>query len=276
MKYFLETKTILMARVLDLNLKYEYQNLFDTSIIELSKYSAVDKCIERITAGRSRYEEVSSLTMVPWFFIGIIHNMECSCNFKTHLHNGDPLTKRTVHVPKDRPRNGVPPFTWEESAADALCMKGLDKWTDWSIPAMLFQFERFNGFGYRSRGIYSPYLWSFSNHYKKGKFTSDGVYDPGAVSKQIGAAVLLRRLYEKQVETRDDADIISQVKKQGSAVKFNSKKYNEAAAELQRLLNRSGQYLKIDGFAGRNTSDAFFRVTGRYLQQDPRLVVVSG
>jgi lysozyme family protein len=265
-----------MARVMNLNMKYEYQNLFDTSIIDLSKYAAVDKCVDRITACRNRYEIVSSLTKVPWFFIGIIHNMECSGNFKTHLHNGDPLTKRTVHVPKDRPRNGEPPFTWEESAADALCMKGLDKWTDWSIPAMLFQFERFNGFGYRSRGIYSPYLWSFSNHYKKGKFTSDGIYDPVAVSKQIGAAVLLRRLYEIQVMSSNETDMISLVKKLGSPVKFNPKKYNEAAAELQRLLNRSGQYLKIDGFAGRNTSDAFFRLTGKYLQHDPRLVVVPG
>jgi hypothetical protein len=151
-------------------------------------------------------------------------------------------------------------------------LKSLDKWNDWSIPGMLFQFERFNGFGYRSRGIYSPYLWSFSNHYKKGKFTSDGVYDPNAVSKQIGAAVLLRRMYEKQVSVINEETIISRIKKAGASVRFNPRKYNEAAAELQRLLNRAGQYLKVDGFAGRNTSDAFHRVSGKYLQQDPRLL----
>ena len=40
--------------------------------------------------------------------------------------------------------------------------------------------------------VLTPYLWSFSNHYKKGKFVKDGKFDPEFVSKQCGAAVILK------------------------------------------------------------------------------------
>jgi peptidoglycan hydrolase-like protein with peptidoglycan-binding domain len=40
----------------------------------------------------------------------------------------------------------------------------------------------------------SPYLWSFSNHYTRGKYVADGRFSPTAVSQQVGAAVLLKQL----------------------------------------------------------------------------------
>lgn len=52
--------------------------------------------------------------------------------------------------------------------------------------------EVHNGFGYFH--VATPYLWSFSNHYNRGKFTSDGQYSPDAVSAQAGAATVLRRM----------------------------------------------------------------------------------
>lgn len=36
----------------------------------------------------------------------------------------------------------------------------------------------------RNRGKPSAYLWSFSNHYEKGKYVRDRVWDPNYVSKQ--------------------------------------------------------------------------------------------
>ena len=55
-----------------------------------------------------------------------------------------------------------------------------------------------NGFGYRRfhSGVLSPYLWSYSNHYTSGKYVADGTFDPDAVSKQCGSAVILRRMAE--------------------------------------------------------------------------------
>jgi lysozyme family protein len=71
--------------------------------------------------------------------------------------------------------------------------------SDWSIEHMLYRFENFNGWGYHFRKVPSPYLWSFSNHYKSGKFTKDGVFDPSAVSRQVGAAVLLKQFVERRL-----------------------------------------------------------------------------
>jgi lysozyme family protein len=62
---------------------------------------------------------------------------------------------------------------------------------------MLYLLEAYNGFGYRPRGVPTPYLWSFSNLYRSGKYVADGKFDRNAVSKQCGAAVMLRVLQER-------------------------------------------------------------------------------
>jgi lysozyme family protein len=143
---------------------------------------------------RPRYEPVAAATGAPWWFIGIVHALEGSFNFATHLHNGDPLTARTVRVPKDRPPVWGPPNDWESSAVDAITIEGYAGQADWSLARALYRFESYNGFGSRAKGINTPYLWSFSNHYAKGKFVADHVYDSEAVSKQCGAAVMLQAL----------------------------------------------------------------------------------
>jgi lysozyme family protein len=37
-------------------------------------------------------------------------------------------------VPAGRPAAGSPPFTWEQSAADALELAGIASVKDWSVP----------------------------------------------------------------------------------------------------------------------------------------------
>ena len=59
---------------------------------------------------------------------------------------------------------------------------------------MLFPWEKYNGMGYRPFGVPSPYLWSFSSIYTSGKYVADGRFDPTVVSKQSGAAVMLKAL----------------------------------------------------------------------------------
>lgn len=182
------------------NLKNEYDNVFGQCKINEDKKEAADKIIDRITANEGRYRLAQNKSGVPWSVIAIIHSLEASLNFNTHLHNGDPLTKKTVHVPANRPP-GNPPFTWEASAADALQIEGMANWQEWTIPGALFVLEKYNGAGYQKRGVPSPYLWSFSDHYKKGKYASDGKYDPELVSKQCGGAVLLKIMLERGIDT---------------------------------------------------------------------------
>ena len=167
--------------------------MFDAMEINALKKAEINSIVVKITVGKARYENIERQTGVPWFFIGVIHLLEANCNFTKHLHNGDPLSARTVQVPKGRPL-GTAPFTWEESALDALQFKSYDKVKNWTVPNMLLLFEEYNGMGYRKYhpDVNSPYLWSYSNLYTVGKYDSDGKFNPNLVSKQAGAAVILK------------------------------------------------------------------------------------
>jgi lysozyme family protein len=179
----------------------EYVAMFDAAVLDSSKRQHVDRLCDRIGEHEVTYRHTGELAHVPWHFIGIVHSLEANTNFGLHLHNGDSLMHRTVRVPAGRPPANVaqPPFAWATSALDALTLMNLNTVNDWSLASFLFQLERYNGFGYRHRGLPSPYLWSFSDRYFKGKFVRDGVFDPEAVSKQCGGAVLLKRLIERGI-----------------------------------------------------------------------------
>lgn len=180
-------------------LRDEYASLFDVCRLRPEFAANVEFYVSRLIKHKPTYELVGSNMGIPWVFIGIVHGMECGFNFTTHLHNGDPLSGPTTHVPKGRPEPVQRSFSWLESARDALEFKKLDEVTDWSLPHLLYLLEAYNGFGYRPRGIPTPYLWSFSSLYRSGKFVADGVFDPNAISKQCGAAVMLRTLQERGV-----------------------------------------------------------------------------
>ena len=183
------------------DLRQEYQRLFSGCAIQAQHQAEVENTVKTICANKDRYQTVAAALGIPWYFVAVIHAMEASLNFQSHLHNGDPLTARTVQVPKGRPVDGTPPFTWEESAIDALRLRGLDKVTDWSLPGLLFELEGYNGFGYRrlNPAVSTPYLWSYSPSYKSGKFVGDGKFDPDAVSKQCGAAVILWEMVKQGI-----------------------------------------------------------------------------
>jgi lysozyme family protein len=264
-------------------LQAEYQQLFDGCLMQKPRAAEIDATVQRIARGRPRYEAVGTPLDISWFVVGLIHCMEASLNFATHLHNGDPLTARTVHVPAGRPRDGTPPFTWEDSASDALCLRNLHKWSDWSLPGTLYQLEGYNGFGYRLHHpeVRTPYLWSGSNWYASGKYVADGTWSPSAVSKQCGAAVLLRRMAEiNQVVFMRDGGLIAAHPDTATAtpdamqtplVTYSKRRRSDVAAELQRALNRfPGIFVKVDGIPGDLTSAAFKRLSGCYLQGDPR------
>lgn len=174
----------------------DYQQLWQTMTVSPDWQAKASAIAKKIVANQGRYAAAVTGTAVPWWFIAVVHAMECSLRFDQHLHNGDALTARTVRVPRGRPPTGSPPFTWEESARDSITYEKLDKVVDWSLPSVLFHWHLYNGINneYKKRGIPTPYLWSGAQHYRKGKYVADGVFDPEAVSAQVGAAVLLKAL----------------------------------------------------------------------------------
>lgn len=180
-------------------LRASYQKDFDSTEVKPSKIAEVDSYISRLMRGEKRYRAIQDATGVPWYVTALIHGLEADFDFNKHLYNGDPLKRRTVNVPRGRPKEGNPPFEFEQAAVSALKYDGFTDWKDWSVPGILYMLERYNGWGYRKLGKQNPYLWSYSNHYDKGKFTSDGHYSSSVVSKQVGAGTALFQMIHQNL-----------------------------------------------------------------------------
>jgi lysozyme family protein len=138
---------------------------------------------------KERYLAVSARTGVPWFVIAVIHERECTQSWMRSIAQGDFFDSKSIHVPAGRG-----PFTsWEDAAVDALvgCAPYAARNKDWSIGGILTLLEQYNGLGYASKGLSSPYVWSGTNIYVAGKNVADHVFDPKAVDKQLGCAGLI-------------------------------------------------------------------------------------
>ncbi|MES2442620.1 MAG: hypothetical protein V4574_07295 [Pseudomonadota bacterium] len=255
-------------------LRAEYNQLFQSCVVRQEHQGEIEAAVNKMIAGKARYQAFAATVKVPWTLIAVIHHLEGGQSFAKHLHNGDPLAAKTVQVPKNRPP-GNPPWTWEESAADALTIEGYTKWTDWSVAGTLFKLEAYNGTGYRlyHPSVLSPYLWSYTNHYTMGKYKADGVWSPTLVSKQIGTAALLRRLAERgEIAFADQPApgpmplVVSYMKSRPTDPVLIAR----AIALQEWLTTHSGVFVKPDGWAGENTSNAYKLVTGTHLPDDPR------
>lgn len=222
-------------------LKNEYLSRWKDCSIKPEYQSDLDEAISTIEKNKSLYKAVSDETGVPWYVIAIIHGMEASYNFKTHLHNGDSLNARTVNVPAGRPRNENPPFTWEQSAIDALSYDGATGILSWDLPTIFWFLEGFNGWGHRTGAgrqtdppSRSPYIYSGTIHYNKGKYVGDGSFDPDFVSKQVGCMAQLFGLVQKGLVT--DLLPASPPKIENSPDEVGS------VAAWQNILNGCGYY----------------------------------
>lgn len=183
------------------DIRSEYRDMFESARIRDEFAGEAAWSNMKIMAGRDRYESLEDETGVPWFVIGILHGMECGFGFDKHLFNGDPLDDYTKRYPPGHPKGvGSPPFTFEQSAKAALSHDGLTDIEDWSLENILYRLERYNGTKTRRlQGYATPYLWSFTNHYEKGKYKEvkqpDGnfvsVFDDDLVSAQCGVAASL-------------------------------------------------------------------------------------
>jgi lysozyme family protein len=192
-----------VARPAFADLRQGYVELFDSCSIREAHSADVKWCVGKLSDSdnREQYNRVAEEVCAPWYFIGIVHAMEASFDFRTHLHNGDPLKARTVQVPSGRPPVWDPPNDWASSAVDAMTFDHFADQADWSLARTLYNWEGYHGWRSRAMGINTPYLWSFSSHYSKGKFVADNVWDANAVSKQCGAAVMLKALVEQGLVT---------------------------------------------------------------------------
>lgn len=135
--------------------------------------------VQNIESNKAVYVKVQEATGLDWRLVGAIHYREASNRFDRSIQDGRRITG-----------------DWATHAAQFI-----NKWRAGArlkVPqtrAEMLEFaERWNGLGYRRMGAPSPYVWSGTDQYVKGKFTADGKYDPDVVDKQLGVAVILGAL----------------------------------------------------------------------------------
>jgi lysozyme family protein len=180
------------------DLASEYKGLFTSAKVSSEKVAHLERAARTILRPQSQqiYRLVEKETNIPWYVVASLHYRESSLNFLGHLHNGDPLRLKTVQEPRYRPKGVWPPNPWEPTVAFVLSAKdALDKIprpTKWTVERMLYVFEGYNGWGYRSHpGYSSPYLWNFTQYYAGGGFPKDHVWSDTYRSKQAGLASMI-------------------------------------------------------------------------------------
>lgn len=183
----------------DVDKAARYAAMFESMKIPGPYQPVLIALAKRAMKYKADYDKVSSTINIPWYIVAVIHYREANFSMVEHLHNGDPLTARTVHVPKGRPVNGNPPFEWYESAIDALLYDDMENTDEYTLGELLVMLERYNGVGYtKYHKMESPYLWSYTQYYTKGYYRTDGGggFDPNYVNKQAGCAPLIAALID--------------------------------------------------------------------------------
>ncbi|HXW26777.1 MAG TPA: peptidoglycan-binding protein [Xanthobacteraceae bacterium] len=174
------------------SLEGEYESLL--ARMQVTRQSEVDfvakKLMNFVTQGR--YKEVSDKLQIPQIFIATSFERESSSDFRCSPAQGDRWDRVSVNVPKGRG-----PFpNWTAAAIDAYTLDHLDKVgaANWTWARFCYEGELFNGFGYRSHGVHTPYLWAGSNNYTSGKYVSDGKFSASHVDTQLGTVPVARAM----------------------------------------------------------------------------------
>ena len=167
-------------------------NKFDFDFSEkLSDYNKqeLEQLKNIFEKNKDKYEKVAEETGIPAELICAIHYREGSCNFDTYLHNGDPLGKPTTHVPAN-----IYFEDWSEAAIDAIKSQNPEIVKDGDFGSCMDFAERYNGLGYRNKGLASPYVWAGTTNYTGGMYVADGQFDANARDKRVGVAVMMKYL----------------------------------------------------------------------------------
>lgn len=172
----------------------EHQKLWDTMHI-IRDADQLEAMANKVLPHKAIYEAVEKDTGVPWQLVAVIHIREAGLQdvgrFAGGIHNGQSWKRKATIIPK------IGPFkSWHECAVVALTREGLSKIGkgNWTPAKMVSAAEPYNGYGYRQHGMRSPYLWASTNHQQRGKYVSDGNFNPSVMDTQMGVAAMLRFL----------------------------------------------------------------------------------
>ncbi len=118
---------------------------------------------------------------------------ESNADFSCSPAQGDRWDRRSINVP-----TGKGPYPdWHAAAVDAW--SNIDHLNrnivPWSMPYAMYEDEAFNGFGYRSHGVRSPYLVGATNLQQRGRYAGDHNFVM-EMDTQIGTVPVMLRMIE--------------------------------------------------------------------------------
>lgn len=237
----------------------EYMHLWNTSDYLPGWQRSAQKVAARLLSNLPRYKALEVVSNVPAAFIMCAHERESGGNWNTYLGNGQALNRVTTIVPKGRG-----PFkTFEEGALDAFALEKLGsggiRLSDWDEAMLCFWMEKFNGFGYRQRGLRSPYLWGGTNHQQPGKYTSDNHFDPTFMDPQLGGMAVYGELVRQEPSLNLGGNAMDPAFLNRKIMIGDVLVQNGGIKQLQIALNMLGADPRLveDGWIGRKTIDAF-------------------
>ena len=185
-----------MAKKINLpNLIRDNQARWDSAKFDPRRLATAKSVAARLVAPKAKviYQELEATTGVPWYFIAVVHEREASQRWDRNIAQGDRWDRKSVNIPRGRG-----PFrSFKEAAIDALtnCAPYASRWKDWSEGGCLTILELYNGTGYELyHNMPSPYLWSGTQHYKRGKYVGDKKWSDTEVDQQLGVAILLKQM----------------------------------------------------------------------------------
>jgi lysozyme family protein/peptidoglycan hydrolase-like protein with peptidoglycan-binding domain len=252
------------------SLKAGYDKNWANLQIRPDRLAQANAAARRAINGKATYQQIQAATDVPWEFCALCHYRESNFNFDTYLGNGESLHRVTTLVPKGR----GPFASFVDGAVDALRIQGFVGAKDWSIARTLYRLEAFNGFGYHSQGVNSPYLYGGSTLYgppeaRAGKYIRDHVFDPSFVDTQLGTAVVLHAMMslDPSITFGDSPQIapahLEPDDEMASSVLAMQKALNELGADPQ---------LAEDGISGPMTKAAVSRFQQQHSLKDTGLL----
>lgn len=180
--------------------------------VKPSFWPAAQKFAKRALSHKAEYVAISETIKnqtgkyVPWWFIPLVHERECIRgvdNWTCNIGQGTPFNQKS-HI---KPYNG-PFHSFREAAIAALVNEAphAANNTNWSGGGTMTIAEAYNGMGYAKKGLPSPYVWSGTDQYVKGKYIRDGVFDPNKVDTQLGVAISLKAMMELDSTILVDGD----------------------------------------------------------------------
>lgn len=167
----------------------EYESLLAKCLV--TKLHASLDAATRLLRNLSEYQAVEAETKVPAIWLMAVNERESGGKLDTYLGNGQPLDRVTTEEPEGR----GPFLNWHAGAIDALKYDKIDQVTTWNWARACFQWELWNGFGYRYfHKEHSPYLWAGTSIQESGKYVADGEFDRDVMDQQLGTVAIARAI----------------------------------------------------------------------------------